>query len=112
MSALTDIWNTIHGIVTTADTITLVFAVVVVLAAGFAMSSFQSIISATVLSLIVFALLCFGRAVTVGGHEPVAYITTDWHTFLELRMLTLVAYAVLFAVLIAIVNFVRSAVSR
>jgi len=112
MSALTDIWHTIQGIATTADTITLVFAVVVVLAAGFAMSSFQSIISATVLSLIIFALLGYGRAVTVGGHDPAAYLTTDWHNFLAMPMLTLVAYAVLFGVLIAIVNFVRSAVSR
>ena len=37
MSIVWDIWNTIHGIVTSADMITLGIGVVILVAAGFAM---------------------------------------------------------------------------
>jgi len=112
MSALMEIWHAVQGIVTSADTITLVIGVVVLLAAGFMMQSFNAIVSATVLALVGFALVGFIRAVTMGGQNFSAYAHTDWHNFLALPMLTLVAYAALFAVLIAVVHFVRSAVLR
>ncbi len=112
MSALTEIWNAIHAIVMSADMITLGIAIVVVLVAGFVMEGFNSIISATLVALIGFALLGYVRAVTLGKQEAVAFANTDWHNFLGLPMITLVAYAVLFAVLIAVVHFVRSAVLR
>jgi hypothetical protein len=112
MSALTDIWHAIHAIVMSADTITLVIGVVVVLAAGFMMQAFGSIISATVMSLIAFAVIGYVRAITLGKMDAVPYITTEWHNFLALPMMTLVAYAVLFGVLIAVVHFIRSAINR
>lgn len=112
MSALTEIWHAIHAIITSADPITLGIAIVVALAAGFVMEGFNSIITTTVAALVGFAALGYVRAVTLGKQEAVAYAHTDWHNFLGLSMMTLVAYAVIFAVLIAIVHFVRSAVLR
>ncbi|MGA7713657.1 MAG: hypothetical protein WCA81_17295 [Rhizomicrobium sp.] len=112
MSALTDIWHAVHAIIFSADTITLVIGIVVVLAAGFMMETFNSIVSSTVLALIGFALLGFIRAVTLGKQDFTAYAHTDWHSFLAMPMLTLVAYVVLFGVLIAVVHFIRSAINR
>ncbi len=112
MSALMDIWHSIHLILTSADWITLALIAVCVLAAGFAIQGLNSIVSATVLALVGFAILVFARAVVMGGHAVAAYAHTSWQDFLGLQMLTLIAYAVIFAILIAVVHVIRSAVFR
>ena len=112
MSALLEIWHTIQGIMTHADWITLVIIAVVAIVGGFAIQSFNSILSATVLGLVGFVLLVFVRAITLGKQDLTAYAHTGWHDILALPMLSLIAYAVIFAVLIAVVNLVRSAVFR
>jgi len=110
MSALTDIWHTIQSIVTSADWITLVVAAIVVIGAAFAIDGLNALLGATVLSLVVFGLLDYVRAVTLGHQNATATATTDWHNFLALPMLTLLAYAILFAVLISLVHVIRTAV--
>jgi hypothetical protein len=52
------------------------------------------------------------RAVTLGKQDLTAYAHTGWHDVLGLQMITLLAYFVLFAVLIAAVHLIRSAVLR
>lgn len=111
MSALTDIWNSIHGIITSADVITLVIMGVIALAAGFTMQSLSSIVTTTFMALLAFALAGYVRAVVM-GQNAAAYAQTDWHGFLSLQMLTLLAYAITFAIVIGIVHFVRSLVFR
>jgi len=112
MSALLDIWHTIQGIVTHADWITLVIIALVAILAGFAIQGFNSILTATVLGLVGYVLLVFVRAVTLGKQDVTAYAHTGWHDFLGVPMMTLLAYFVLFAVLIAVVHLIRSAVLR
>ena len=112
MSALTQIWNEIHTIFTAADWITLVIGGVIIVAAGFVVTSLNSVISATFLSLIAFALLNFVRAITLGKHDVTAYVNTDWRYFVDMHMLTLVAYIAIFGVLIAVVYLIRSLVQR
>ncbi|MGA7673909.1 MAG: hypothetical protein WCA78_02550 [Rhizomicrobium sp.] len=112
MSSLLDIWHTIQAIITHADWITLVIIAVIAIAGGFAIQSFNSILSATVLALIGFVVLVFLRAVTLGKQDFVAYAHTGWHDVLALPMISLIAYAVIFAVLIAVVNLIHSAVFR
>jgi hypothetical protein len=112
MSALLDIWHTIQGIMTHADWITLAMIAVVAIAAGFAIESLNSILSATVLGLVGFVLLVFVRAVTLGKQDFTAYAHTGWHDILAVPMMTLFAYFVIFAVLIAAVHLIRSAVLR
>ncbi len=112
MSFITDLWNSIHAIATSADAITLVIAVVIVLAAGYMLESLNGLITTTVLALLAFALAGYVRAVTVGGQNASAYATTDWHNFLALPMLTLLSYAVAFAVVIAVVHLVRTLIAR
>ena len=112
MSALLDIWHTVQDIITHADWITLVIIAVVAIAGGFAIQSFNSILSATVLALIGFVLLVFVRAVTLGKQDFTAYAHTGWHDILALPMISLIAYAVIFFVLIAVANLIRSVVLR
>jgi len=112
MSIVWDIWNAIHSIVTSADMITLGIAAVVLLAAGFMMSGMESLVNTTLIALVAFALLGYVRAVTIGKQNAAAYATTDWHNFLGLPMITLLAYVITFAVAIAVVNLVLGLVRR
>lgn len=111
MTALMDIWHAIQAVVTGADYWTLGAAILVIIVAGFITESLGSLISITVVSLIVFALLKFVIAMTVGGHHDAeALALADWHAFVDFKMLTLLAYAIVFGVLIAVVNVIRSAI--
>ncbi|MGB8363387.1 MAG: hypothetical protein ACLQUZ_17910 [Rhizomicrobium sp.] len=111
MSALLDLWHSVVGIVTTGDWITLAIMAVVALAAGFAMQNFGSIVTATFAALVVFGLATFMRA-AVGAKDAVALAKTDWHGLLGLTVHNLLAYAIAFAVVIAVVHIVRSLVVR
>lgn len=112
MSIIWDIWNAIRGIVTSADMITLAIAAVVLLAAGFMMQGMEALVNTTLIALLAFALLGYVRAVTLGKQNAAAFATTDWHNFLGLPMITLLAYAITFAVGIAVVNLAVSLVRR
>jgi hypothetical protein len=112
MSIIWEIWNAIHGIITSADPITLGIAAVVLLAAGFMMQGIESLATTTLLAMLAFGLLGYVRAVTLGKQNAAAFATTDWHNFASSTGLTLLAYAITFAVVIAIVNLVRGLVIR
>jgi len=111
MSAITEIWHTIQSIVTAADWITLAIAAVVIIGAAFAVEGLDALLGATVVSLIAFGLLGYVRAITLGHQDASAQATAQWHSFLGLPMLTLLAYAIIFAVLIALVNRIRAAIN-
>jgi len=106
-----DIWSAVHGIILTSGMIPLVLMAVIALAAGFMMQSFSSIVSATVIAMLAFAAATYAYAVARGA-SAAASAEADWHSFLGLHMLTLVAYALTFAVAIAVVHTVRSLVMR
>ncbi|HWA90438.1 MAG TPA: hypothetical protein VG889_10405 [Rhizomicrobium sp.] len=112
MSVFWEIWNAIHSIVTTSDMITLGIAAVVLVAAGFMMQGMESLVTTTLIALVAFALLGYVRAVTLGKQNAIAYATTDWHNFATTPGLTLLAYALIFAIGIAIIQTVRSLVLR
>ena len=111
MSVLMDIWSAVHGIITTSGMVPLILMAVIAVAAGFMMQNFSSILSATVIAMLAFALATYAYAVARGA-SAAASAQADWHNFLDLHMLTLVAYAVTFAVAIGVVHFVRSLVLR
>jgi hypothetical protein len=112
MSILWDIWNTIHGIVTSSDWITLAIGAVVLLAAGFFMQGMESLVTTTLMAMLAFGLLGYVRAVTIGHQNAAAYATTDWHNFATITGLTLLAYALVFAVVIAVVHLIRGLIFR
>jgi len=112
MFALLDIWHAIKHLVVAADPITIGIALVVILVAGLVLRSFSNILNGTVAALIGFALIKYLHAILLGGQDPSAYAKADWNAFLALPVVVLLAYTIIFAVLIAIVNFIRSAVTR
>lgn len=112
MSIIMEIWNAIRGIVTSADMITLVIAAVVLLGAGFMMQGMESLVTTTIVAMLAFGLLGYVRAVTLGKQPAAAFATTDWHNFATTPGLTLLAYALIFAVGIAVVQMIRSLVLR
>ena len=89
-------------------TLNVVLMALIALGAGFMMQGFGSIVTTTVVALIAFALAGYVRAVTMGGQNASAFASKDWHNFQDLHMMTLLAYAVTFAVVIAML---RSAAS-
>lgn len=111
MSILMDIWGAIHAILTTSGVIPLVLMAVIAIAAGFMMQGFGSIVSSTVVAMLAFALATYALGVARGA-SAAASAQADWHSFLDLHMLTLLAYAITFGVAIAVVHGIRSAVLR
>jgi hypothetical protein len=111
MSVLMDIWSAVHGIISTSGMVPLILMAVIALAAGFMMQSFSSILSATVIAMIAFALATYAYAVARGA-SAVTSALADWHSFLGLHMLTFIAYAITFGIAIAVVHVVRSLVVR
>ncbi|HEY5347223.1 MAG TPA: hypothetical protein VIJ72_03450 [Rhizomicrobium sp.] len=112
MSLFWDLWHQIHAIVASWDIITMVIALVIIVAAGFAIQSFVALINATLLALVAFGAAGFVRTLLAGGKESASALITDtWHHFLALSMLTALAYAIGFALLIAIVHAVRKLVT-
>ena len=112
MSIIWEIWNAIHGIIVSADPITLGIAAVVLLAAGFMMQGIEALATTTLLAMLAFGLLGYVRAVTLGKQNAAAFATTDWHNFATMNGLTLLAYGLIFAVGIAVANLVLSIVRR
>ncbi|MEJ0028205.1 MAG: hypothetical protein WDN01_19425 [Rhizomicrobium sp.] len=108
MPFLMDIWHAIHDVVLSSDWKTLAIMAVIALGAGYLMQSFGSVVSATVVALVAFALVEYAVAITIGKQNASAYATADWKAFQELHMLTLLAYGVIFAVAIAIAHAARS----
>ena len=107
-----DIWNAIHAILTTSDMINLGLMAVIALGAGLMIQSLSSLVSATVVALLAFALAGYARAVLMGGQNAASFATKDWQAFLGLHTLTLLAYALAFAVVIAVVHVARSLTMR
>lgn len=116
MSAVMDLLNSVLAIVTTAwgasDFITLALIAVIAIAAGFMMQGMGSLINTTIVALVVFGLALFVRGITMGGQNAAALAESDWHALLGWNVAGLLAYAILFAVVIAVVQVIRSVVMR
>jgi hypothetical protein len=114
MSALTDIWNTIHGIITSSDVITLVIIAVIAIAFAFFSEGLASLATVTLGALVIFALTIFARAAISGPNNKDigALAQADWHNLMGVPVQTVLAYAIIFAVVIAIVSTVRSLLMR
>ncbi|HEY0107872.1 MAG TPA: hypothetical protein VGB91_17445 [Rhizomicrobium sp.] len=108
MPFIMDIWHAIHDIIFLADWKTLAVMAVIALAAGYTMQNLGSVVTATVIALVAFALIQYALAITVGKQNPSAFATVDWKAFQDLHMLTLLAYALIFAVVIGAAHTARS----
>jgi len=111
MSALLDLWHSIMGLFTSGDLISVIAIVVIALAAGFMMEGLGSLVTTTFLALVVFAVAMYVRAIVHGG-DAGTLAQTDWNHLLKLTVHDVLPYAIAFAILITVVNLVRSAVAR
>jgi len=113
MSALLDLWHSVMGIVTSGDYIALVIIAVIALALGFTMQGMGSLVTTTVSALALFAVAIFIRGVaTAHGKAAGALAQTDWGNLQAVTVHTLLAYAILFAIVLAVVQIIRSIVAR
>jgi len=113
MSALMDLWNMVAGIVTHGDPITWAIMAIVAIGAGFVMQDLSGLVTATFGALIVYAIALYVKTIaTTSGADPAAVADKNWHEFLAWPVQGLIAYAILFAIAIAIVGVVRSIVMR
>ena len=107
-----ELLHSIAGIFATSDLVTLLIMAFVAIGAGLAMQGIGSIVTATVGAMVLFGVAIFIRAATVGGKNAMALAQTDWHGLLALQVQVLLAYAIAFAAVIALVFYVRSLVAR
>lgn len=113
MAALLDLWHSIIAIVTTGDWLTLAIMAAIALAVGYMMENFGSIVTSTFVALVAFGLVTYVVAVAkVGGKNAGTLAETDWHNLLGLTVHSLLAYAIVFAVVISLAHVVRSLVNR
>jgi hypothetical protein len=111
MSEVMNLWHSITAIITSSDIVTLIIMAVVAIGAGFAMSGMGSLVTATFGALVLFGVATFVRA-AIAGKSAATLAQTDWHNLLAMQVQTLLAYAIAFAVVIAIVHTIRSIVMR
>ena len=114
MSIIMDLWHAIVGIVTTSNLIPLIIMLVIAVAAAFMIEGLGSLVSATVLALIVFGLATtiYTAATAKGGANWSGMPQADWTALHQFTVASLIAYAILFAVVIGVINFVKSLVIR
>jgi hypothetical protein len=114
MSALTDIWNTIHGIITTSDWIALVIMAVIAIGLAWISEGLGSLLQSAILALIAFGVATIIRGAVQGGSKTDfgTLLQTDWHNAIVMPTQTLLAYTIIFAVVIAVVGIVKSVIGR
>ena len=110
MFVITDIWNAILHIVHSADVITLVLMAVAALVAGFVTTEMSAVVATTIVAMIGFFILTFLRAVLLQHADAGATWTADWHAFTVMPALMLLAYGIVFGIVIAIVSTIRNMV--
>jgi ABC-type transporter Mla maintaining outer membrane lipid asymmetry permease subunit MlaE len=112
MESLNHLWDAVRAVVTHSDYVSLGIIAVIAIAAGFIMDSFASLVTVTVLALVVYGIAGYVEGVALHGQNASAYATTTLHNLEVTQMLTVLAYAVTFAVLIGVVHVIRSLVLR
>ena len=111
MSELLNLWHSIVGIVRSSDAVTLIIMVIVAVGTGFVMRGMSSLVTATFGALVLFGVANFVRG-AIAGKSAAALAQSDWHSLLALQVHVLLAYAIAFAMVIAIVRVIRSAERR
>ena len=110
MSANADLWHEILAVVTGSDGFSLALAVLLAAAAGFALERVHSFTGVTLAALAVFALAKFALALGLyRAHSIDVVFDRLWSDFAAMPMLTFIAYALLFAAVVALVAAARAA---
>jgi hypothetical protein len=114
MSVVMDLWHSIVGIITTSGWITLAIMAVIAIGAAFMIEGAGSLVTATVGALVVFGLATtiYAAATAKGGANWSNRPQADWTALHSVTVPILLAYAIVFAVAIGVLSFIRSIVLR
>ncbi|HTQ12288.1 MAG TPA: hypothetical protein VMH86_00325 [Rhizomicrobium sp.] len=113
MSALTDIWNTIHGILTSNDWMLLGTILIACIVIAWFTEGLSALLNSTVMALILIAVATFAEAaIKAGGKDIGTLAQTDWGVLMKMTVGTLIAYAIICAVIVAVVSAIKSAIGR
>lgn len=109
MAILQEMWDIVMRVFGSADTISLVIMLVVVVGAGMALGAFGRIVQVTVGALVIFGLLRLAYTVTQGA-EATALPSTAWNDLKVMSVGDLTVYFIAFAIVISIVHLIRNSV--
>ncbi len=112
MSAITDLWHTIHGILTTSDWISLAAIALIAIGVAFITEGLAALVTSTFIALVAFGVVVLVRG-AIGSKAGIgALVQNDWHAFMGWQVQLLLAYAIIFAVIIAVVSTIRGLLTR
>jgi hypothetical protein len=112
MFAISEIWSAVRHLVLAADPIALILAFVAAVVAGLTLRRLHDLAFAVAAALAGFALLCYLYVVAATGAKMGAAARASVTAFLDMRMAVLIAYVLLFAILIGVVYALRRALKR
>jgi hypothetical protein len=112
MFAISAIWSAARHLIAAADPAALVLAFLAAAAGGLCVRKPRDIPYMVAAALAGFALLCYLYVVAATGAKMGAAARASVTAFLDMRMAVLIAYILLFAILIGAVYALRRALRR
>ena len=109
MAILQEMLDILTRVFGSADSISLIIMLVVVVGAGLALGELSRIVQVTVGALAIVGLLRLGYSLTQGA-EPAALPATAWNDLKVMSVGDLTVYFLAFAIVISVVHVIRSAV--
>lgn len=106
---LSEMWQIVMRVFGTADTVSLVIMLVVVVASGMALRSMGRLVQVTFWSLIAFGLVRIVYSI-VKGASPASLPATAWTELKVMSVGDLTVYFLAFAIVISIVHVIRNSV--
>jgi len=106
-----DMWDIVMRVFGSADTVSLVTMLLVVVLFGLMLRSFGDVITLTVSALIVYGLARLGYSVYQGA-DPAVLAGTAWGNLKVMPVGDLVVYFLAFAIVMGIISTIRSMVAR
>ncbi len=111
MSIFNDMWDIVMKVFGSADTISLVIMLLVVVLFGLMLRSFGDVITLTVSALIVYGLARLAYSVYQGA-DPGSLAGTAWGNLKVMSVGDLVVYFLAFAIVMGVVSAIRSVAGR
>jgi hypothetical protein len=109
MGILTEMLGIVQRVFGSADTISLLIMLVVVVAAGLQLGSWGRIVQVTVGALVIYGLVKLAYSITQGAN-PTALPTTAWNDLKIMSVGDLTVYFLAFAIVITVVHIIRNSV--
>lgn len=109
MGILNEMLAIVSRVFGSADTISLLIMLVVVVAAGMQLGNWGRIVQVTVGSLVLYGLVKLGYSITQGAN-PVALPTTAWNDLKVMSVGDLTVFFLAFAIVITVVHTIKNSV--